>query len=379
MRTRSTRLPFAPPQLPKRSRAASARILVPALALLVLTACQPEKVAEVEKPARPVLAQSVHFEGRAAERTFVATIRPRTESDLGFRVGGKVARRLANVGDAVKAGQALALLDETDLRLQREQADAELRSANAALAQADAELKRITSLRGEGWSTASAYDRQKAATEEARGRVARAERAASLAANALSYATLAADADGVVTAVQVEPGQVLAAGQAAIRLARLNEKEAVIAVPEAQVGGLHQAKASLSLWSNPDKRYEARLRELSPSADPATRTYLARFSLVGAGPEVQLGMTATLAAIAPENGRIARLPLSALFNQGSGPAVWVIDIDGRPVLRPVTVAAYESREVLISSGVSEGDQVVTLGVQKIDAGQRVRVVQALQF
>jgi RND family efflux transporter MFP subunit len=355
------------------------RLLPLALVAFTLAACQEQKAAEPPKPERPVLAQTVRFESRSPERTFVATIRPRTESDLGFRVAGKVSRRLVNVGDMVKAGQPLATLDETDLRLQREQADAEMRSATAALAQADAELKRITTLRGEGWSTASAFDRQKAAAEEARGRVARAERALSLAANALSYATLTADADGVVTAAQVEPGQVVTAGQVAIRLARLNEKEAVIAVPEAQMQGIQGGKAHLTLWSNPDKRYEARLRELSPSADPTTRTYLARFAVAKAGPEVQLGMTATLTVSDADGGRVARLPLSALFNQGSGPAVWVVDVDGRPALRPVTVAAYESKDVLIASGLSDGDRVVTLGVQKLDAGQRVRVVEALQF
>jgi RND family efflux transporter MFP subunit len=358
----------------------SLRLLLPSLALtLALAACQDRTAQEVPKPERPVLVQVARFEPRAPERTFVATIRPRVESDLGFRVAGKVARRLVNVGDVVRAGAPLAVLDETDLRLQLEQAEAESRAASAALAQAEAELKRITTLRSDGWSTASAHDRQKAAAEEARGRVARAERALALAANALSYATLAADADGVVTTVQIEPGQVVAAGQAAIRLARQVEKEALVAVPEAQIAQVRAGAAKLSLWSNPDKTYEARLREFSPSADPATRTYLARFALPEAGPEVQLGMTATLAVGQTGGGTVARLPLSALYNQGSGPALWVIDVDGRPALRPVQVAAYEARDVLVASGIKEGDRIVTLGVQKLDAAQRVRVVQALQF
>jgi RND family efflux transporter MFP subunit len=321
----------------------------------------------------------VAFEARTPERSFVATIRPRVESDLGFRVPGKVAQRLVNVGDAVTAGQALATLDPTDLRLQQEQAEAEMRAGGAALAQAEAELKRITTLRGEGWSTASGLDRQKAATEEARGRVARAERSLALAQNALSYATLAADADGVVTAVQVEPGQVLAAGQTAIRLARLQEKEAVVAVPEAQVAAVRDGRASLTLWSDPGRRYGAVLRELSPSADPATRTYLARFAVPEADAAVRLGMTATVTVGDAAAARVARLPLSALYNQGGGPSVWVVDVDGRPVLRPVAVESYEARDVLVSRGLAEGDKVITLGVQKLDAGQRVRIVQALEF
>jgi RND family efflux transporter MFP subunit len=358
----------------------SPRLLPLSLALvLALAACQDKAAQQAPTPDRPVLVQVVRFEARAPERSFVATIRPRVESDLGFRVAGKVARRLANVGDEVRAGAPLAVLDDTDLRLQFEQAEAEARAATAALAQADAELRRVTTLRGDGWSTASAFDRQKAAAEEARGRVARAERALALAANALSYARLHADADGVVTAALIEPGQVVTAGQAAIRLARQAEKEALVAVPEAQIAQVQSGAARLSLWSNPDKAYPARLRELSPSADPTTRTYLARFALPDAGSEVQLGMTATLVVSQEGGGKVARLPLSALYNQGSGPALWVIDVDGRPALRPVAVVAYEARDVLVSSGIREGDRVVTLGVQKLDAAQRVRIVQALPF
>jgi RND family efflux transporter MFP subunit len=349
-------------------------VLVP-----TLSACQDTAAQDAPKPARPVLVTTVKFEPRTAERSFVATIRPRVESDLGFRVTGKVAQRLVSVGDAVKTGQRLALLDETDLRLQREQAEAERKAAAAALAQTEAELKRVLALRGQGWSTAASLERQQAAAEEAHGRLSRAERAVSLAQNAFTYATLVADVDGIVTAALVEPGQVVAAGQAAIRLARLSEKEAVAAIPEAQVTQIRGGSATVSLWSNPGQRYEARLRELSPSADPATRTYTARFALPSAGLEAQLGMTATVTVTERSNERVARLPLSAIYSQGQGPAVWAIDVDGRPALRPVTVAAYETREALIASGVSEGDQVVTLGVQKLDPGQRVRIVQALQF
>lgn len=344
-----------------------------------LTACQEAASQAKPSPERPVLVTRVNFAPRSPERSFVGTIRPRIESDLGFRVAGKVARRLVQVGDAVKTGQALATLDEADLRLQQEQADAEIKAAGAALAQAEAELKRITSLRSEGWSTASGYDRQKAAAEEARGRLVRAERALSLARNALSYATLVADADGVVTATQVEPGQVVSVGQPAIRLARTGDKEAVVAIPESLVGQVREGSVGVALWSDPGRRFSARLRELSPSADPTTRTYLARYALTDAGDAAQLGMTATVTIGAPEQGEVARLPLSALYNNGSGPAVWRVAADNNLVLSPVTVAAYEARDVLITGGVEDGAQVVSLGVQKLDSGQKVRVVEALRF
>jgi RND family efflux transporter MFP subunit len=326
-----------------------------------------------------VLTTIVKFEPRVARRSFVATIRPRFESDLGFRVPGKVARRLVNVGDAVKQGQVLAVLDETDLRLQLDQAEAERKVAAAALTQAEAELDRVLALRRQGWSTAAILERQQLATEEARGRFARAERAVALAQNSLSYARLAADTDGVVTAALVEPGQVVAAGQAAIRHARLSEKEAVIAIPEAQLAQARTGSATASLWSDPDRIYAARLRELSPSADAATRTYIARFALPEAGPEVQLGMTATVTIGEAGGDEVARLPLSALYDEGKGPGVWIVDVDKRPSLRPVTVLGYEANEVLVASGIKDGDAVITLGVQKLDPGQRVRVVQALRF
>ena len=347
---------------------------------LALAACNAEKRAEAPPPPRPVLVEPVSYQPRIAARSYVGTIRPRIESDLAFRVGGKIARRLAEVGDTVSAGQTLALLDETDLQLQREQAQAEAGAARAALTNAEAELKRVTTLRAEGWSAVAVLDRAKAATEEARGRLTRAERAATLAANALSYATLTSDAAGVVTAIMIEPGQVVAAGQAAIRLARMDEKEVVVAIPEAQLGFAREATASASLWSEPGRDYSARLREVAPSADAATRTYLARFALPDAGNRAALGMTATLTLTDPAAGKVARLPLTAILNQGEGASVFVVAKGGgKPEPRRVTIAGYEGREVLITDGVTDGELVVTMGVQKLDTGQSVRVVDALSF
>ncbi|MDJ1158792.1 efflux RND transporter periplasmic adaptor subunit [Chelatococcus sp. SYSU_G07232] len=364
------------PRLVSGLRTIAAAALLP----LVLAACN-DSVAEVKpRNERPVLVAAVRYEALTPERSFVATIRPRIESDLGFRVAGKVARRLVQVGDRVEAGQALAVLDETDLRLQAEQAEAERRAATTVLAQATADERRGEELRRRGWSTDAAYDRQKSAAEEARGRLARAEKAAELTRNNLSYATLAADAAGIVTATMIEPGQVVGAGQAAVRVARLGEKEAVVAVPEALVERARSGAASVTLWSKPDKRYAATLRELAPAADPATRTYQARFSIPQADEAVSLGMTATLVLAGSGEERAARLPLSALFNQGAGPALWVVDEKtGALALKPVTVRAYEARDVLVAGGVAEGDLVVTLGVQKLDPADKVRIVQAMAF
>jgi RND family efflux transporter MFP subunit len=363
------------------------RIPVPVIAFLilfalsaVLTGCDSQAQTAVQTPARPVLVTTVHYANQTPDRTFVGTIKPRIESDLGFRVAGKVAKRLVEVGDAVKPGQPLALLDQSDLKLQADQAEAELAAATGVKAQAQASLQRSIDLRAKGWTTDAQMDTARAAADEAQGRFNRAERAVELTKNSLSYATLTADADGVVTATLVEPGQVVAAGQGAIRVARSAEKEAVVAIPETLVARARDGAASVSLWSEPDRRYEAKLRELAPMADPTTRTYLAKFSLPGAGKDVKLGMTATLTLCDQASERVAKLPLSALFNQGTGPALFVVDTrTGEITLKPVTVKSYDAQDVVITGGVNEGDSVVALGVQKLDTEQRVRVVSSLSF
>jgi len=349
------------------------------LGSLALAACDP-MIAQPSAPVRPVLVTPVRYEPQVSERSFVGTVRPRIESDLGFRVAGKVSKRLVEVGTRVEAGQPLAMLDEVDLALQAEQAAAELRAATGVLAQASAAETRARELRQKGWSTDAQLDQAKAAGDEARARLNRAERSVELTKNSLSYATLVADAGGVVTATLIEPGQVVAAGQTAIRLARLAEKEVVVAIPETLLTRAKSGEAQVSIWSNPDKRYTARLRELAPSADPATRTYLAKFSLPEAGDEVQLGMTATLTLSDPARDRVARLPLSALFNQGEGPSLYVADAkSGALTLKRVSVKSFESNDVLIRDGVEEGANVVALGVQKLDPGQKVKIVSSLSF
>src|SRR5690348_10291502 len=344
---------------------------------IALAGCN-EKVAEAA-PSRPVLVATAHYEAETPERNFVGTIRPRIEADMGFRVAGKVARRLVEIGQTVDAGQPLATLDESDLKLQAEQADAEYHAATGVLAQAGAAETRAKELRAKGWTTDAQLDQAKAAADEARAPLSRAARSVGPTRNPSPYAALGADARGVVTATLVEPGQVVASGQAAIRLARFSEKEAVVAIPETLVERAKTGSASVSLWSEPGRKYAAKLREISPSADPATRTYLAKFSLSGAGESMELGMTATLTLSDQKTARVARLPLSALYNAGDKPSFYVVDDGGNVSLKPVAVKSYESNDVVISGGVDEGAKVVALGVQKLDPAQKVRVVSSLSF
>src|SRR5215213_58368 len=339
-----------------------------ALVAISLTGCN-DKVAEQPASDRPVLVASVHYQAESPERSFVGAIRPRIETDLGFRVPGKVAKRLVEVGQTVDVGQPLAILDEVDLKLQAEQAQAEFSAATGVLAQAAAAEQRAKDLRAKGWTTEAQMDQAKAAADEARARLNRAERSVELTKNSLSYATLVADTRGVVTATLIDAGQVVSSGQTAIRVARFAEKEAVVAIPETLVGRAKDGLATVTLWSEPNRKYAAKLREVAPSADPATRTYLAKFSLPDAGDNVSLGMTATLTLADPETTRVARLPMSALFNAGGGPSIYVVDDHGELALKPVAVKSYESNDVVITGGINEGAQVVVLGVQKLDPTQ----------
>ena len=353
--------------------------LAPALMGLALAGCN-DISAQPARPVRPVLVAIVHYQPQVADRSFVGTVRPRIESDLGFRVAGKVSKRLVDVATRVVTGQALATLDEVDLRLQAEQAEAEHRAAGGVLAQARAAEGRASDLKQRGWSTQAQPDQANATADEARARFNRAERAVELTKNSLSYATLVADEPGVVTATLIERGQVVTAGQPAIRVARLVEKETVVAIPETLLARAQSSEARVSIWSQPDKRHIAKLRELAPSADPTTRTYLAKFSIPDAGDEVQLGMTATLILSDAAGEHVARLPLSALFNQGQGPCVYAVDATtGAISLQHVAVKGYESDDVLITDGIEEGAKVVALGVQKLNPSQKVRIVSSLSF
>jgi RND family efflux transporter MFP subunit len=354
-----------------------AGVTLAALAI-VLTGCN-DKVAEKAAPGRPVLVATVHYEPECPERSFVGTIRPRIETDMGFRVPGKVAKRLVEVGQTVDIGEPLATLDEVDLKLQAEQAEAEFTAATGVLAQAAAAETRARDLRVKGWTTDAQMDQAKATADEARARLDRADRSVELTKNSLSYATLVADTRGVVTATLIDAGQVVASGQTAIRVARFAEKEAVVSIPETLLGRAKDGAATVSLWSEPNKKYAARLREVAPSADSATRTYLAKFSLPDADEHVSLGMTATLTLADPATERVARLPLSALFSEGGDPSLYIVDAAGEVALKPVVVKSYETNSVVISGGVDEGAKVVVLGVQKLDPAQKVRVVSSLSF
>jgi RND family efflux transporter MFP subunit len=350
-------------------------LIIPAL-LPLLAACQDQAVSAVARPERPVQVQRVAYESTKAARDFVGVVRARHETDLGFRVAGKIVARLVNVGDRVRVGDVVARLDEQDLKLQVQSAEAELAAATSNLGQAAADAERYTSLKSRGYASVAEYDRKKWTKDEAEGRLERARRSLELARNQLAYAELKADADGVITATLAEAGQVVAVGQAVARLAHRGEKEAVVALPETWLGEARTARATVRLWSDPDRRFVGRLRELSPQADAATRTYAARFTIADADDSVALGMTATVTLIHGDNATVAKLPLAAIVNRGTGPLVYVVDETGTLVRRPVTVSSFSEDVVAVTSGIAEGDKVVVLGVQQLDPGTKVRTIEA---
>jgi RND family efflux transporter MFP subunit len=328
-----------------------------------------------EAPVRSVRVQEVRGDAAVSESSYTGVVRARYESDLAFRVGGKIVSRHVELGERVRTGQPLFKLDPEDFELALKAAEADLAAAEAEVEYAtaqDARQQRLLQLH-RGATSDAEVEKARAARDMAVGRRDRALKALALARNRLSYCILGADADGVVTELPGEAGLVVVEGQPVARLARDGGLEAVVSLPENRVEGARAAQARVTLWSVPDVSFPAVLREVSPSADPLTRTYQARFALPGASPGVELGMTATVYLTPADTTPGFVLPLSSLLRQSDRPAVWVVGREpGRPTLTPVEVREYRQESVVIAAGVKSGDLVVTAGVQKIDPGLVVR-------
>jgi RND family efflux transporter MFP subunit len=328
---------------------------------------------------QPVRAASVTLSAATDTRSYTGTIKPRYESDLGFRVAGKIVDRLVNIGDRVTPGVTLARLDATDYRLSLESAEAELKAAQSSLKQAEADEQRYAALNKKTWVSDASYDQKKAAADEARGRAERANRALALAKNQLAYTNLVATEAGVVTALPAEVGQVVSAGQLIARVARLDELEAVVSIPESRIDGDRNAAATVTLWADAGRVYEARLREVSPQADPATRTYQARYSLLKPDAAITLGKTAMVHLASQGAGERATLPLAAVFKDQGQPSVWLIDeAHGRLIKQGVEVSGWTETSAIISGGLTAGQKIVAAGVHKLDAGIPVRIIEVVQ-
>ncbi|WP_328838172.1 efflux RND transporter periplasmic adaptor subunit [Methylobrevis albus] len=324
-------------------------------------------------PDPVVRVQAAHFVSIAETGLYAGTVRPRSEVATGFRVGGKLIERPLDVGDVVAPGDLIARLDPDDLRLSLESAGAELDAARANLAQAEADGARYATLADRGHASKATDEQRRLATDEARGRLLRAERSVELAQNQLGYAEIRATFAAVVTAVSAEPGQVVSLGQPVVTLAPTTDKEVEIAVPESRVAQLAAGSAMARLWAD-GRSFPAKLREVSPQADAATRTYRARFTLPDADDSVRFGMSATIELLNGDPTPVVRLPATAVLDEGEGPRVFVIDPSGSKLAKTaVEVRRFGTDTVLISAGLANGDEVVTLGVNKLEDGQKVRV------
>lgn len=348
-------------------------ILLVALAA-VLAACGKE-AAQAPAP-RPVIAQVAGAKPAEGANVYSGEVRARYENDLAFRVGGKVVARFVDVGATVKKGESLARLDPQDAQLGVDSARSQLAAAEADHALAKAELARYRDLHSKQYVSRAVLDARETTFNTTKARLEQARAQAQVARNQSTYTTLVAEADGVITAVNVEAGQVVAAGQAVMRFARPEEKEVAISVPETRLGELRDATAILiAVWAAPDKPYRGRVREIAPNADPATRTFAAKISFVEPDAAVKLGMTASVAIGDQATGEVITLPLTALTQVDGKPAVWVVDPQTSTVnLRPVAIGAYREDGVTVRDGLRAGEVVVTAGVHKLLPGETVRVI-----
>lgn len=341
---------------------------------LALVACGEKTLADPRTEAPLVRAVTVQ-RASAASRSFTGTVAARVQSDLGFRVSGKVLERLVDAGQTVRRGQVLMRIDPIDLKLA---ANAQLETVAAARARAQQTAEdeaRYRDLRGTGAISASAYDQVKAVADAAKAQLSAAEAQADVARNASHYAELIADADGVVMETIAEPGQVVSAGQTVVRLAHAGRREAAVQLPETLRPAVNSTGQAI-LFGKEGVSVPARLRQLSDAADKLTRTFDARYVLEGELASAPLGATVTIEipdGTASGNGGL-QVPIGALFDTGKGPGVWAIS--GTPAKvswRPVVVQRVDDDNARVTGQLTQGDRIVALGAHLLREGEQVRI------
>lgn len=374
------------PAHPQYGQAAARRWLWLALLPLALglTACGPQEVAQ--DPVRSVKLMQVEQANAESNHEYAGEVRARTETALGFRVGGKLLERHVEVGQAVRAGQLLATLDPQDFVLGVQAAEAQVVSAQSQRDQAAADLQRFRGLLAQGFVSPAEIERRTTALNAAEATLRQARAQADVQRNQSGYTRLLASASGVVVGVGAEPGQVVASGTPVVRVALDGPRDVVVAIPEDRIAAVRPGQPA-EVWLAASGRgtpaFAARVREVAAAADPLTRTFAIKLTVEApAGPDsgtVPLGSTATvrlgrgdaLAASAP-SGPVWRLPTSALWQKGNASAVWVFDAATNTVsAREVQVAGLEGNDALILSGLQAGEEVVRVGVHVLTEGQQV--------
>lgn len=357
---------------PRWPRRAAWAALLP-LAASALIACSP--AAPPEEPVRAVKVMTVRHASLNATQEFAGEVRPRIESRLGFRVAGKLVRREVELGERVKAGQVLARLDPQDYRLATDAAQAQMGAAVTNRDLAAADFKRFKELREQNFISGAELERRDAALKAAQAQVDQAQAQLASQRNQGSYATLVADAAGVVTAVEAEPGQVVSAGLPVVRVAQDGPRDAVFAVPEDKLAMMRQGSAvDVRVWPG-QTQLVGRVREVSASADPVTRTYQVKVALEGKQ-SPPLGATVTVQPKLRSEQRQAaiKLPTSALRQDGQATAVWVLDSQSMTVRSQVVqIATADGNEAVVAAGLQDGQLVVSAGVHVLSPGQKVTI------
>ncbi|MBK6472501.1 MAG: efflux RND transporter periplasmic adaptor subunit [Betaproteobacteria bacterium] len=342
-------------------------------AAVAVSACS--KPAPAPEPVRAVRTLIVAADSASGVREYAAEVRARTESRLGFRVAGKMVQRTAELGQQVRVGQVLARLDATDLKLGQDAALAASRAAQTNFELAAAEFKRYQELRAQGFISGLELERREAALKAQQAQRDQALAQAGVQGNQAGYAVLTAPAAGVITGVDADVGAVLAFGASVLRLAHDGPRDAVFAVPEDHLAGMRArlgkpGALKVRPW-NGGAVLAATVREVAAAADPVTRTYLVKADLGKAA--VQLGQTVTVLADLPRRDGVVRLPLTAVMQQQGQTAVWVVDPSRMTVqVQPVVVAGADGNTVVVASGLSPGQVVVTAGVHVLMPGQQVK-------
>jgi RND family efflux transporter MFP subunit len=312
------------------------------------------------------------------DRSAVGEVRPRYESELGFRIAGKVVLRAVDVGASVKKGDLLARLDTQDYRNKLKSAESDIVAARAVLTEAEATEGRLRHLLENGNTTRANYDVALKNLRSAEAKLDASRTAMEMAKDQLGYAELRADFDGIVTAVNAEAGQVVNVGQTIVRLARPDEKDAVFAIAESAFerrSGNERPEIIALLLSNPSIKAEGVVREISPVADPATRTFQVKVTLKNPPEQMRFGGS-VVGRVKTSTKAMPVLPGSALFDKAGRPAVWLVDpATSTVLLKPVAVARYETDRVVISAGLVKGDVVVTAGVNRLRENQKVRLAE----
>lgn len=349
--------------------------LLPLAVALLLSACS--KPAPLDPPVRSVKVMTIGVGTLQSSVEFAGEVRARVESRLGFRVSGKLSQRPVQLGEHVKAGQLLAQLDPQDYRLAADAARAQLAVAASNRDQAAADFKRFKELRDQNFISGAEFERRTTALKAAQAQYDQAQAQLASQGHQADYTRLTADVSGVVTAVEAEPGQVLAAGTPVVRIAQDGPRDVVFSVPEDRVSAVKTgSKVAVRVWAA-DTSLQGMVREVAASADPVTRTFLVKVALSGdASPALGTTVTVVPQSLSHAGAPAIKVPTNALLQQGGKTLVWLLDSASMTVkAQPVEVLTADGNEVVIASGLTPGLQVVTSGVHVLSAGQKVTLYQ----